>query len=182
MMNAFHDQLHALLQLFGWDLKSLWETANKKRCLALLQASRLEEALEAHRYMMDKCDESTKASCLDWSTGKFFCNVNHATILTRIADFKKRCSTLYQADGDAARSASDNDKAITLYSAAIDLAAASETIFIKRSEAELDMKLWEEALLDAQKVREATVFSWTMLILVTNRSSNSILRLISDTS
>jgi hypothetical protein len=112
-----------------------------------------------------------------------FYNVNHATILTCITDFKQQCSALYQADGDVARSASDNDKAITLYTVAIDLAAAgSDTIFIKRSKAELDMKLWEEALLDAQKVRKVSVVSWTMLILVTNRSSNSTLRLILDTS
>lgn len=111
-----------------------------------------------------------------------FCNVDHGIILICIADFKQRCSALYDADGDAARSASDHDKAIALYSAAIDLAPASDNIFIKRSKAELDMKLWEDALLDAQKVREACVISWTMLIVVTHRSSNSTLRLILDTS
>jgi hypothetical protein len=40
------------VQLFGWDLKSLWQTANQKRCHALLQAGRLAEAQAAYRYMM----------------------------------------------------------------------------------------------------------------------------------
>ncbi|KAG2160223.1 uncharacterized protein EDB93DRAFT_47699 [Suillus bovinus] len=133
---AIHSKYEDFVVLFGWDLKSLWETANKKRCFALLKASRVEEALEAHRYMMDKGDESTKANCLDWSTG-----------------FKQECSALYLADGDAALSASDYEKAITLYSSAIDLAAANDT-FRKRCEANVNMKLWENALLDAQKVVE----------------------------
>ncbi|KAG2345397.1 hypothetical protein BDR05DRAFT_998531 [Suillus weaverae] len=152
---AIHSRYEDFVVLFGWDLKSLWETANKKRCLALLQANRLGEALEAHRYMMDKCDESTKANCLDWSTGKF--SVMLITLQSSPAlhaDFKQRCSALYHADGDAALSASDYGKAITLYSAAIDLAVTCDTIFIKRSKAKLDMKLWEDALLDAQKVIE----------------------------
>ncbi|KAG2091495.1 uncharacterized protein F5147DRAFT_439431 [Suillus discolor] len=134
---AIHSKYEDFVVLFGWDLKSLWETANKKRCFALLRARELGEASEAHRYMMDKCDESTKANCLGWST-----------------DFRQQCSALYHADGDAAFSASDYDKAVTLYSAAIDLDATSDTIFIKRCKAKLEMKLWEDALLDALKVNE----------------------------
>lgn len=88
-----------------------------------------------------------------------FCNANHVTIFIRITDFKQQCSALYHADGDVAFSASDYDKAITLYSAAIDLDATSDTIFIKRCKAKLDMKLWEDALLDAQKVRESSIVS-----------------------
>jgi hypothetical protein len=42
--------------------------------------------------------------------------------------------------------------AIELYSVAIDLDSASDTIFAKRSKAKLDKELWKEALLDAQKV------------------------------
>jgi hypothetical protein len=62
--NTFHAQLCAL-QLFGWDLESFWETANQKRCSALLQAGRLEEAHEAYRYMMDMSDEATMVNCSD---------------------------------------------------------------------------------------------------------------------
>jgi len=59
------------LQLFGCDFTSLWQTANQKRCHALLQAGKLVEVLEAVRYMADMSDEATKASCLDWSIGKY---------------------------------------------------------------------------------------------------------------
>ncbi|OAX32503.1 hypothetical protein K503DRAFT_843217 [Rhizopogon vinicolor AM-OR11-026] len=57
-------------ELFGWDLKSLWETANKKQCHALLRAGRLTEAHEAYRYMMDMSHKATTASYRDWSIGK----------------------------------------------------------------------------------------------------------------
>jgi hypothetical protein len=49
--------------------------------------------------------------------------------------------------------ARDYDRAIELYSAAIELDAASDTVFANRCKAELEMMLWEEALLDAEKVR-----------------------------
>ncbi|OAX39581.1 hypothetical protein K503DRAFT_799531 [Rhizopogon vinicolor AM-OR11-026] len=39
--------------LFGCDLNSLWQTANQKRCHALLKAGRLAEVFEAFRYMAD---------------------------------------------------------------------------------------------------------------------------------
>jgi hypothetical protein len=42
--------------------------------------------------------------------------------------------------------------AIELYSAAIDLDSGTDTIFAKRSKAKLEKMLWEDALLDAQKV------------------------------
>jgi hypothetical protein len=67
--NAFHAQPH-FYKLFGWDLKSMWQTANQKRCDALLLAGRLTEAHESYRYMMDMSNEIMKASCFDWSTGK----------------------------------------------------------------------------------------------------------------
>jgi hypothetical protein len=59
-------------QLFGWDLRSLWQNANKKRCHAFLRAGRPGEALKSYRCMMDMSNEATKASCLDWCTGKPF--------------------------------------------------------------------------------------------------------------
>src|SRR6267154_3950936 len=60
-----------LVQLFGWDLKSLWQTASKHWCHVLLRAGRLAEAHESYRYMMDISDDAMKASCLDWSIGKY---------------------------------------------------------------------------------------------------------------
>ena len=58
------------VQLFGCDFTSLWQTANQKRCHALLRAGRLVEVFEAYRYMANMSDETMKASCLDWSIGK----------------------------------------------------------------------------------------------------------------
>jgi len=58
------------LQLFGCDFTSLWQTANQKRCHALLRAGRLVEVFDAVQFMADMSDEATKASFLDWSIGK----------------------------------------------------------------------------------------------------------------
>ncbi|KAG2052487.1 WD40 repeat-like protein [Suillus hirtellus] len=66
-----------LTVLFGWDLESLLLTTHQKRCQAFLSAGKLDEALEAHKYMMDAIDDIAKASCLDWSN-----------------QFKEKCSTL----------------------------------------------------------------------------------------
>ncbi|OJA15990.1 hypothetical protein AZE42_13611, partial [Rhizopogon vesiculosus] len=49
------------------DFNFLWQTANQKRCHALLRAGRLVEVFEAYQYMTDMSDEATKANCLDWS-------------------------------------------------------------------------------------------------------------------
>ncbi|KAG0697842.1 hypothetical protein DFH29DRAFT_1020728, partial [Suillus ampliporus] len=148
-----HSTYADLVVLFGWDLKPLWKIANQKRCHALLQAGRLEEALESFQYMMDKSDETTKASCLDWTTGK------SSVISHRLESspafqsaFKGECSTFYLADGDAALAENDYDRAIELYSLAINLNPASDTIFANRSKARSEKMLWEDALLDAQKV------------------------------
>ncbi|KAG1893754.1 uncharacterized protein F5891DRAFT_1258305 [Suillus fuscotomentosus] len=59
-----------LTMLFGWDLESLLLTTHQKRCQAFLSAGKLDEALEAQKYMMDTIDAIAKASCLDWSNGK----------------------------------------------------------------------------------------------------------------
>ncbi|KAG1809948.1 uncharacterized protein HD556DRAFT_1316868 [Suillus plorans] len=121
--------------LFGWDLQTLWQNANQNLCSALLQAKKLEQALEAHQNMIDNGDESTKANCLPWSTA-----------------FKRQCGDRYAHDGDTAFTARDYDEAIYLYSAAIDLGAVNDTILAKRSEALLEKMQWEDALLDAQKL------------------------------
>jgi hypothetical protein len=67
--------------------------------------------------------------------------------------FKEECRALCLVNGDAALAASDYDKAIDLYSAAIDLNSASYAVFVKRSNAKSEKILWDDALLDAQKVR-----------------------------
>jgi hypothetical protein len=69
------------------------------------------------------------------------------------SDFKQECRTLYTRSGDSALSSKDYDKAIELYSAAIDLDSASDIIFASRCNAKLGKMLWEDALVDAQKVR-----------------------------
>ncbi|OJA09470.1 hypothetical protein AZE42_07146 [Rhizopogon vesiculosus] len=119
------------MQLFGWDLKSLWTASNQKRCLALLRADRLAEAHEAYRYMIDMGDEATLASC----------------------PFEQECSALYCSNGDTALAANSYDMSIQLYSVAIELDPANDTIFVKRCKAKLAKFSWEDALLDAQKVQ-----------------------------
>jgi hypothetical protein len=61
----------------------------------------------------------------------------------------QRCAT----NGDAVLAASDYDRAIDLYLAAITLNSASSTVFANSSKAKLGKMLWMEALPDAQKVR-----------------------------
>ncbi|KAG2345354.1 hypothetical protein BDR05DRAFT_133832 [Suillus weaverae] len=139
--------------LFGWDLESLWRTANQKRCDTLLRAGRLREAHESYQYMMDMSDEVTKANYLDssWSTA-----------------FKQDCSARYAANGDvdlvacgdAALAASDYDRAIELSSVVIDLGFATDSVFATRSKAKLKKALWEDALIDAQKVIELNPSSY----------------------
>ncbi|KAG2337649.1 hypothetical protein BDR05DRAFT_894818 [Suillus weaverae] len=67
--------------------------------------------------------------------------------------FTEECSALCHINGDAALAASEYDKAIDLYSVAINLDYTSDVIFANRSKAKLGKMLWEDALLDAQKVR-----------------------------
>ena len=76
------------VQLFGWDLKSSWQTANQKRCDAFLRAGRLTEAHEAYRLMMDMSDGVIAVNCRDWSIGK-------SSVLTLISIFT--CSLSFRA-------------------------------------------------------------------------------------
>jgi hypothetical protein len=99
---------------------SLGVTTHQKQCQAFLSAGKPDEALEAHRYMMDAIDESAKVSCLDWSNA-----------------FKQECSALCATNGDIAFIANDYDRAIDLYSAAINVDSASYTLFANRSKAKL---------------------------------------------
>ncbi|KAG2055120.1 WD40 repeat-like protein, partial [Suillus hirtellus] len=54
------------LQLFGWDLKSLWHTANQQQCYALFRTNSYRSALESYQSMMDKIDEDMKADLCAW--------------------------------------------------------------------------------------------------------------------
>jgi hypothetical protein len=105
--------------------------------------------------MMDMADEATKTRCLDWSTGKSLrCKLD--IILNFISShlaFKQDCSVLYAASGDDALAVGNYDRAIEIYSAAIDFDLATDTIFANRSKARSGKLLWEDALLDAEKVR-----------------------------
>ncbi|KAG2338552.1 hypothetical protein BDR05DRAFT_969113 [Suillus weaverae] len=100
---------------------------------------------------MDRVDEATKARCLDWYTA-----------------FKQDCSVLYAAagvtdfaaGGDDALAVGDYDRAIELYSAAIDLDSVTDTIFANRSKARSGKMLWDDALLDAEKVIELNPSSY----------------------
>lgn len=129
--------------LFGLDFRSLWQIANQKRCHSLFHAGRLQEAVTSCQYMMDMSDETTKASCLDWYT-----------------DFKTKCGAVYAADADANLAASDYTGAIKLYSTVIDLGSGTDTVYANRSRAKSQAMLWEEALLDAQKVIELNPVSY----------------------
>ncbi|KAG2337934.1 hypothetical protein BDR05DRAFT_969717 [Suillus weaverae] len=139
----FHEIYEDLTVLFGWDLASLCLTAHQKRCEAFLSAGKPDEALEAHKFMIDAIDESAEASCLDWSNA-----------------FKQECSAFCAANGDVALTASDYDRAIDLYSAAINSNSASGVVFANRSKARLGKMQWIEALLDAQKVIELDSLSY----------------------
>jgi hypothetical protein len=117
--------------------------------------------------MMDMSDESVKASCLEWSTGKSS-SMSPGLQSSRAYNlaFMRECNALYAANGvaefaasgDAALAEKDYDRAIELYSAAIELDSATDIIFANRSKARLLKMLWEDALLDAEKVRWYLLF------------------------
>jgi len=69
-----------LLQLFSWDLESLWQNANRTRCDPIVI-----EAIESLRCMMEMANKVAKCSCLEWSTGEYFLlNVLNIDIYTSI--------------------------------------------------------------------------------------------------
>lgn len=61
-----HSTYEDFVVLFGWDLKSLWQTANQQRCHALVRSGKVGAAFEAYRYMMEVSDEPTKAIFRAW--------------------------------------------------------------------------------------------------------------------
>jgi WD40 repeat protein len=64
--SPIHSTYEEFTVLFGWDLESLWQTANKQQCVALIRAGRLGEALESYLSMMNASDETAKASLRAW--------------------------------------------------------------------------------------------------------------------
>jgi hypothetical protein len=67
--------------------------------------------------------------------------------------FKNECNTLCVSNGDAALAAHDYDKAIALYSAAIDLGSVTSAVFASRCLAKMNQGKCGQAILDAEKVR-----------------------------
>ncbi|KAG1786303.1 uncharacterized protein HD556DRAFT_1539637 [Suillus plorans] len=117
-----HEVYEDLVVLFGWDLKSLWQKAHHKRCDALLRAGKLQDAVKSYQHMMTSSDEITNADCL-------------------IGRFQTGMQRTLRCQWRAAFAASDYDKAIDLYSMAIDLDSASDIFFASRSEAKLSKML-----------------------------------------
>jgi tetratricopeptide (TPR) repeat protein len=140
-------------------------TANQKRCHALFRAGRLWEAIGSYQHMMDVGYLTTKADSLDWTTGKSsVILLISQTLPVSHSVWKQECSALCTANGDAAFTANEYDRAIDLYSAAIELDSASDTKFAKRSMAKSGKMLWIEALHDAQKVRWHLLFRYRRLL------------------
>ncbi|KAG1728262.1 uncharacterized protein EDB91DRAFT_1162436 [Suillus paluster] len=52
--------------LFGWDLKSLWQTTNQRQCHALFRAGRIGSTVETYRSIMYKSDATTKVRLHAW--------------------------------------------------------------------------------------------------------------------
>ncbi|KAG2351133.1 hypothetical protein BDR07DRAFT_1446605 [Suillus spraguei] len=63
-----HSTYDEFIALFGWDLKSLWLTANQQQCYALFRAGSSGAAIESYQSVMDKADEDVKADLRAWFT------------------------------------------------------------------------------------------------------------------
>lgn len=61
-----HTMYEGFTMLFGWDLKSLWQSANRHLCTVLLRTGKYAEGLELYLSMMEVSDEATKASTRAW--------------------------------------------------------------------------------------------------------------------
>jgi hypothetical protein len=96
--------------------------------------------------------------------------------------FMGECSALCLVDGDTTLAASKYDIAIDIYTVAIDLNYTSDIVFANQSKAKLGKMLWEDALLDVQKVRWHLCFCSLLLTLAMDRSPNLILHLMLDIS
>ncbi|KAG1789016.1 uncharacterized protein HD556DRAFT_1275673, partial [Suillus plorans] len=131
-------------ELFGWDFGLLWQTANQRRCEAFLCADRVIEAAGPHQYMMLMISEAVKPIHHEWS-----------------AAFKHKCTSRCVTKGDEAVTASNYEMAVELYSVGISLDSSCESLFARRSKANLTRRLYTEALDDAEKVIELNPSSYT---------------------
>ncbi|KAG0701869.1 heterokaryon incompatibility protein-domain-containing protein [Suillus ampliporus] len=99
--------------------------------------------------------ENAKDSDLEWSTGGCFgvidSNIN--TYSGRLA-FKKSCTACCVTKGDGAAAAGNYEEAIELYSAGIMLDSSCESLFTRRSKANLEGNFYVKALHDAERVIE----------------------------
>jgi hypothetical protein len=91
-------------QLFGWDLKSLWQTANQRQCYALFRAGSFGAAIESYQSIMDKVDEDMKAGLRAWFMCKYLAMssrlfaYNHQSHFTQLSsEIETRCAS--QGDG-----------------------------------------------------------------------------------
>ncbi|KAG1897773.1 WD40-repeat-containing domain protein [Suillus fuscotomentosus] len=66
--SPIHVTYDEFVVLFGWDLKSLWQTANQQQCYALFRAGSFKAAVEACQSMMDKIDDDMKGDLRTWFT------------------------------------------------------------------------------------------------------------------
>jgi hypothetical protein len=57
-------------QLFGWDMDSLWQTGNQRRCDALLCTDQVIDAVESYQYMMLMVDDDARDSDPEWTLGE----------------------------------------------------------------------------------------------------------------
>jgi len=163
-------------QLFGWDLDSLWQTVNQRRCDVLLRADRVIEAIESYQFVMGMMDDAAKTRCLEWSTGKCssFRELQRQYLFQRRPAFKRDCIARCIAIGDDAFAASAYKSAIEVYSAAIWLDSSCEFLFAQRSKARSRQHLYAEALADADRVQTLFImFLPSVLITPMDRSSNS---------
>jgi tetratricopeptide (TPR) repeat protein len=56
-----HLMYDEFIALFGWDLRTLWHTANQQQCYALFRAGSFGAAVELYQSIMDKTDDDLKA-------------------------------------------------------------------------------------------------------------------------
>ncbi|KAG2349975.1 hypothetical protein BDR05DRAFT_955819 [Suillus weaverae] len=139
----FEPELKTFAVLFGWDMDSLWQTVNQRRCDVFLRADRVIDAVESHQYMMRMIDEDAKVRCLKWSTA-----------------FKKNCIVHCVTKGDEAIAVRNYEMAIGLYSAALVLDPSCESLLVLRSKAYIGRNLYVKALQDAEKVIELNPSSY----------------------
>ncbi|OAX41551.1 hypothetical protein K503DRAFT_797882 [Rhizopogon vinicolor AM-OR11-026] len=129
---TIHSMYEDFVVLFGWDLKSLWPTANQKRCHALLRADRLGEAVESYRQVFSNVIPDHDAHL--HSTQLSNKNAAHSVLATGMLPWLQ--ATI---------------KGLLTYT-------QQRSTWIAKAKSE--KMLWEEALLDAQKVIELNPVSY----------------------